>query len=296
MIKPAVPGSESVHISLLENSHAFLQEGVRKALAARDDARQWQFAIVNLVQSLELSLKVKLKELHPLLVFADVDSPRHTVSSLQALKRLASSIGLTKKDQQCIERAIALRNQMMHSEFELRPAYAQARFFEAFAYVVYFQATHLHFEVEKAIGKGDLEKLLTLRKAVSELVKRALQRIREEGIEEGALWECPTCRQGTFVTGIDQCYTCRESQEVVECPHCSEQCFDFQLESFFDDLDTDYDEGRVIVHNNYGYTKHSACPECIDRIRDKIEEERWEHHYNLIDEHPTFYQFSTVRR
>lgn len=44
-------------LNVLENSQAFLIEAVSKAIVAENDARNWQFAILNLVQSLELSLK-----------------------------------------------------------------------------------------------------------------------------------------------------------------------------------------------------------------------------------------------
>jgi hypothetical protein len=67
-----MPSTESVSLSLLENSHAFAKEAVSKAIAAQYDARQWQFAVLSLVQSAELSLKAALKAIHPVLVYENV--------------------------------------------------------------------------------------------------------------------------------------------------------------------------------------------------------------------------------
>ena len=45
-------------LSLLDNSHAFMREAVSYAISAKDDAQKWQFAILNLVQSLEFEPQV----------------------------------------------------------------------------------------------------------------------------------------------------------------------------------------------------------------------------------------------
>src|SRR3954465_8786953 len=83
-----MPNADSIQLSLLENSHAFLREAVSKALVATSDIRHWQFAILNLVQSLELSLKAALKAIHPVLVYEEVDNPKNTVTLMRALRRL----------------------------------------------------------------------------------------------------------------------------------------------------------------------------------------------------------------
>ena len=80
-----------IKLSLLENSHAFMREAVTYAVSAKDDARKWQFAVLNLVQSLELSLKALLFNIHPILIFENVDNPNNTVGPTQALDRLRNS-------------------------------------------------------------------------------------------------------------------------------------------------------------------------------------------------------------
>ena len=81
-----------IKLNLLENSHAFLIASVTYATDAKDDARKWQFAILNLVQALELSLKSLLSNIHPILIFDNIDNPRNTVNPTQAIKRLAKGL------------------------------------------------------------------------------------------------------------------------------------------------------------------------------------------------------------
>ncbi len=84
--------TSTLKLSLVENSHTFMAEAARKAIAARDDIGQWQFAILNLVQAVELSLKELLRRQHPVLIFSDVGSPRNTVSLEQALTRIQNPL------------------------------------------------------------------------------------------------------------------------------------------------------------------------------------------------------------
>lgn len=56
---------EVIRLSLLGNSHAYLKEAIKKVGAGGVDPHQWQFAILLLVQSLELTLKAKLHRIHP---------------------------------------------------------------------------------------------------------------------------------------------------------------------------------------------------------------------------------------
>lgn len=124
--------TESLKLSLLENSHAFLKEAVAKAVVAVSDTRQWQFAVLNLVQSLELSLKAALKMIHPALVYENIDNPKNTVGPILALDRLENpKVGgftFAREDRQRIQHAVIARNQMTHSDFELTSEYAAAKF------------------------------------------------------------------------------------------------------------------------------------------------------------------------
>ena len=275
-----------IKLSLLENSHAFIREAVTYAVSAKDDARKWQFAVLNLVQSLELSLKALLFNIHPILIFENVDNPNNTVGPTQALDRLRNSnignISFSENERHRIQKAIDLRNQMTHSEFILRPEYATAKFYEVFAFVIYFQARHLKKEIETIIPDESLAELLAIEKSVKELAEKARQRIVEEDIDPEFIFECPNCENDTFVIqdDINTCYTCRYTEEIFECKKCGNFFFESQMEDFSDEIDTDYCEGQTIIHNNYGYDYYQACFECIAEIREDIAQQRADEEYH----------------
>ena len=276
----AKPKPTTVHLSLIENSHAFLGEAVGKVLAAQTDVRQWQFAITALVQSLELSLKELLRRIHPVLIYEDIDAPKNTVRLNVALKRLENpkigNIAFAIDEKNRILKAIELRNQIMHSEFELKPEYAAAKFFELFAFVVHFQGRHLATEIESILPGNHLAQLIDLEKGLEELYEKALERIEHEKIDSGLVMYCPVCGRETFVfqDDINTCYTCRHTEPVAECPQCKRFIFESQMDSFGNDVDTDFDEGRVIVHNDYGYKEYTACLDCLPKIKEDIQRQR----------------------
>lgn len=281
---------DSINLSLIENSHAYLREAVAKALDATSDIRHWQFAILNLVQSLELGLKAALAAIHPVLVYEDVDNPKNTVNPIRALHRLENSKigGLTfsDRDKTRIQSAIKVRNEVTHSDFTLTGKYAAAKFFEIFAFVSDFQRRHLATAVSDFIPAKDFQRLVQIRKLLDELVARATTRIAEEGVDNDLVWACPGCGEDTFVVddAASGCYACTYSEPVVECAHCSQLTFENEMTSFFDCLETDYDEGITRVHNSYGYSNYSACQNCISRIKEDIQDQRARDEFDRLEE------------
>lgn len=282
--------SESVNLSLLENSHSFVNEAVSKALSAQDDVRQWQFAILALVQSAELSLKAALKAIHPVLVYENIDSPVRMVTLHTALARLEhpfiGAIVFSERDKQRIDRASKIRNQVTHSDFELKAEYAAANFFELFGFVSDFQRRHLSTDLSKIIPLSSFESLRKIKKALEELVRRAKARIDEEKIDKDFILACPNCGEDTFIIqdSIDLCYVCSYAEKIVECPQCSRFFFEFEMESFVEDLDVGLEEGRGVIYNSYGYSQYDACPECLSSIRQDIQDQRESDEFHRLEE------------
>ena len=50
-----------IALSLIENSHNFLNESLAQAIIAEENPEYWKYAILHLVQAIELSLKERLK-------------------------------------------------------------------------------------------------------------------------------------------------------------------------------------------------------------------------------------------
>lgn len=283
--------SQTINISISENSHAFLEESVNKAITASSELRDWQFAILHLVQSLELSLKSMLHSVNPILIYDNIDSPKHTVSVRKAIIRLENSHILggifANKEKDNIEKAIELRNQITHSDFSFTEQYAIAKFFETFSFVVHFQAVHLNYEVEDIVGKVAFDELMLIYNRRKELLNKANERIANEEIDESEILCCPDCGEFTFIIKdeIETCYHCRHHENLVHCPQCEDSIFQVDLINFEDLLSTYYDEGRTIIHNDYGYKDYNCCESCLEGVKEHIVQERdQEEYYHWMEE------------
>ncbi len=288
--------SQNLKFSLIENSHNFLIEAVQKAAGSKLDIHQWKFAILNLVQALELTLKEVLRREHPILIYENIDSPQNTVSISQALARIENDkiigISFSNREKRKIRNAVLLRNKITHFEFQITAEYAMSKFSELFAFLVYFQSQHLKIEIDEVLGHKDFNNTLEIDKCFKELKQKALQRIEEEGLSAENIWLCPNCEEDTFVIedGQDVCFLCRYAEKVIECPHCGNICFAFEIESFHDMIETEYEEGITSITNNYGYEDFNACPKCIGKIREKIENQREEEYCHFLDEQEWYEQ------
>lgn len=272
--------SPKINLSIDENAQAFLTEAVDKVLQASGDARHWQFAILHLVQSLELTLKALLLRVHPILVYENIDNPKNMVSTNKAISRLENpdvkGISFSEGEKERILKAIDLRNKITHSEVEFSVIYAEKKYFELFAFVVSFQSKYLDLEIENIICSEKFERLLDVERSRIELLKKAMDRIQDENIHEELVLTCPKCTEETFVAeeNKDTCYLCRYSEDTAECPQCEEICFESELEDFSDYIDCQYEEGRTVIHNAYGYSEFYACTDCLPRIESNIQDQR----------------------
>jgi len=192
----------------------------------------------------------------------------------------------SERDKKKIQHAMKMRNDVTHSDFSLTGEYAAAKFFEVFAFVSDFQRRHLDTSVSDIIPGSEFDQLVKIRQLLDELVLRAKARITEEKIDEKLVWACPNCGQEAFVIeeGTDACYACFHSEAVVECHYCEQLNFKEDMISFADYLDTDDDEGQWVVLNSYGYRDYSACPECLPKINEDIQNQRAEEEFRRLEE------------
>lgn len=281
--------AKSIKLDLIENSHSFFVEAVYKAIGAEGDVRHWQFAILNLVQSLELTLKAMLKDIHPVLIYENIDNPKHTVSITKARDRLADkkigNIVFSNQEIKGMDSAIKLRNNITHSDFELSIDHAQAQFLNVLELFIKIQRVHLGRQIDEFLPQEAHQKLVEIEKSKESLINNALQRIKEEGIPENEIWICPNCLSDTFVVynGIDTCYLCNLKEGLQECPSCDKLFFEHEIESIYEEFDTDYFEGQSILHNSYGYNFHSACNDCAEEIKKDIQEQRYKEHCDYLE-------------
>lgn len=263
-----------------------MREAVANALEAQSDTSRWPFAIIHLTQSLELGLKARLAKVHPVLIFEDVDKRRNTVSITKALERLQTSeIGeliLSDTEKSKISKLIELRNKITHADFELTHVYAEAKFFEVFAFVIRFFAQHLDTEIEGVIDQNSLEKLVVIQKAADELASQARSRIEHERRDPTLIWECRNCGENTFVfeDGVDTCYTCRWTSPVFECPECWSFSFKDETEDISSEWEFDNESSHYFVHDNFGYSNAEVCRSCAEKIREDIRRRKFDKYFD----------------
>lgn len=140
-------------ITLLENASLFVNEAIRNARRAKRVPYYWSFAILHLVQGLELLMKHVLQLQHPLFIYEDIDNPKNTAGIALCLSRLKSvaRIQVDEKEERAIKRASLQRNKIVHHEHDLNPDYYRSVFIGLFEFIHYFYAKHLQGELHDRI-------------------------------------------------------------------------------------------------------------------------------------------------
>ena len=185
-------------MSLLDNSDSFLREALTRSLKADQDVSEWKFAIFSLVQSIELALKARLRNDHPILIFTDVDNPRNTLSMDKTINRLVtiSKVDFTENDKNALKTAREWRNLIVHYEFEFSVETVKPVFAKLFGFLSTFNRVHLKREVSALLPKQLWNKSIEIDEYANELLDRALKRIAEEKRK----WIC-TCIRCYYIRG-----------------------------------------------------------------------------------------------
>ncbi len=149
---------QPIRMSLLENAYDFLNESLKKTIEAKDDPIAWKFAVVNVVQAIELLLKARLQAEHPVLIYQSVDKPTKTVSMSEAVSRItaAARIDLTQREQRSIRKAQQWRDAIVHFEFEMSSYEVESVYVQLFEFVVRFHDDHTDFGVLHETIRPDL--------------------------------------------------------------------------------------------------------------------------------------------
>jgi hypothetical protein len=148
-----------LEMDLLDNAYDFLNESLRAARATGQSGGAWKFAIVNLVQAIELLLKERLRREHAVLIYENVDRMKNTVSLDQAVRRLDGlGIVLTPRERFAIEKARKWRDQMIHHEVGLSIYEARSIYSRLFEFATTFHAEHLGGELHAHVEERHWEK------------------------------------------------------------------------------------------------------------------------------------------
>ena len=214
-------------LSLFENSMSFFSESLNKAITASEDALQWKFAIVSLVQSIELALKERLRVEHSFLVFRNVDNRRETVSmdlAIQRLEAIRKDI-FTVNDKKSIDSAKQLRNSIIHYDFNFDTNQAESLFNTLVGFYSEFLRKNLNLQLSDLVDSELWEKFISLKKHILSLEKRAIERINNEDIPPENVFYCHRCSSSLFVVEhrlsmSGACYLCGNKNHLEHCHIC----------------------------------------------------------------------------
>lgn len=245
-------------MTLLENSKSFFVEAISKAVQAEKSHEQWKFAILLLVQAIETCLKERLRWTHDILIYSNIDNPKHTVDLSLAIARLEkiSKIEFNSEDILAIKSASELRNQIVHFEFNLSLDQIKSNVVTLVGFYSEFCQRHLDENILSILPYSLSQEVLGLGRYVDELEQRAESRIESENISSEHIWLCSACKKYSFVAenGIDTCYVCGHQEPVVECENCAALELESNIKSF------DFGNMKGIEHwKNF-------CPKCYENL------------------------------
>ncbi|WP_148302480.1 hypothetical protein [Caldalkalibacillus mannanilyticus] len=140
-------------MNLLENAYDFLNSSLLFYRYSEEDPRKWKVAFINIVQSIELMAKEKLKRSNKYLIYENIDNPKNTISLHVALDRMLNilELPLDNKDIDTLKKAISLRNQMMHYEIDFSVHELMAKYSVLFEFATSFHFRFLDGELHNFI-------------------------------------------------------------------------------------------------------------------------------------------------
>lgn len=138
-----------IHLSLLENAYDSFNESLAKAeQAEKENPFKWKFALLHLVHTIELLLKQRLHEEHPLFIYEDIDRQTKTVSLEKAVARLQKlGVTLGQNDIHYVKQAIKARNTIMHFEVDLHVNEVRRGYLQIFDFLDTFHVEHFGQEL-----------------------------------------------------------------------------------------------------------------------------------------------------
>lgn len=141
--------------TLRENAYSFLNESLKNVRSAKKESRYWSFALVHIVQSLELLCKHLLLREHPVLIYENIDRKQNnqTVTFLQSIERLKNiaSVDIDEKEKLELINTYRIRNQITHYEYDFNNAKFSRIFIRTFEFLTYFHKKHLQEELHNYI-------------------------------------------------------------------------------------------------------------------------------------------------
>jgi hypothetical protein len=215
-------------LSLRENARSFLEDALANAISAEQNPARWKFAILSMVQAIELSLKQLLFEVHPLFVYENVDKPTRTVGLDLAVKRLASlgKLSLTPDERRALDLAKEARDQITHYEVDQEVEHLKLSFSRLLGFLTDFYDSHFASRLYDEIDRNLWANGVAIKAYGQQLHERAMKRAEAEIDKElESLIVCPACSWRPMLVREDgdaTCLVCGHRAEIGFCHYCDE--------------------------------------------------------------------------
>ncbi len=267
---------EKIKLNLYDNAICFANEAVSCATRANENKQKWKFAIINIVQTIELSFKELLFREHFTLIYYDIINRDNTVSLSDSIKRIESilNIKFSDKEKLNISRAQKLRNKMIHNEFEFHPKQAQMHFINMFSLANFFFIKNFQCNLLDQLDSPLRDYIVETKEMINKLIEGAKTYFNENNISITERFVCPICSNSSFVTEEQKCYVCSHEEELIECQSCKELCFEGDLEDISRLFEYSNEGRQYKLENDFGYSDSVACLDCIPHIEEDIEKQR----------------------
>ena len=214
-----------LQLPLLENAISFATEALREAVAAETEPLRWKFAILHLVQAIELSLKERLKREHWCLIFDKIENPKKTVSLDGARIRLkhVCAFTLSGSEDKDLKVAVDARNSIVHHEIDEKVTSLRLKFGRLLAFLNEFHRQHLGQALQARLPSTLWVKGARIRDHGQHLFSNALERLEREDVEK--IMTCGDCGwQAMAAEGerMGTCYVCDFFHELIICGGCQQ--------------------------------------------------------------------------
>lgn len=212
-------------LTLEENAISFAEDALSNAVMAEKAPKRWKFAILSLIQAIELSLKELLRKQHPYLIYQNIDKPDKTVGIEQAIQRLRliAGITMTPDESSALRTAVDVRNKIVHHHVDEAVANLKLVFARLLGFLNDFHRKHLDEPLQDALDKTLWQDGVKIKEYGEELYRRAKDHIASDDLDEALLITCPKCgweALSAWGKNQDTCYVCGHVEDLVVCERC----------------------------------------------------------------------------
>lgn len=269
-----------IEFTLANNSYCSLNEGLKKLIKLKEDS-DYKYALLSIAQFVELSFKLFIQQIHPLLIYTNVFKTElkipeeNTITFEAAVTFIINDIEHSKNKHGIsfgdIKFLKGLRNKLMHSEFKFSKQQIEESMDKALNEMVklynYYNLSlekQIHYSLQKEFLKRVKGYSARLEKAQQDILQLVdnFNMLHNKDIENdyraACRAECPNCFNNTFFINCEKqkgnCTFCNYADDTNICAEC---------EDWFP-----YSELRGYYRNK------SICEQCVERMRDKWEPDK----------------------